>query len=432
MPKQVEISNWGNFPIIKANVHTPKNASDASEILKSSKSIIARGMGRCYGDAALNNEILSTLAFNQIISFDSENGIIECESGVTFSEILDLVQPKGFFFEVTPGTKFISVGGAIAANVHGKSHHSNGCMGDHVIELSLLAENQEIVTCSPTENAELFHQTIGGMGLTGIILSAKFKLHRITTAYIKYENKVANNIEELFNLFEEDHNNRYSVAWIDTLAKRNQKGRGIYFAGNHAQLEELPNADQSSPLKHNPKKGINIPFQLPSFTLNPLSIALFNKRYFKKNSKNLEGITTIEAFFYPLDSVKNWNRIYGKNGFIQYQFVLPMEQSLVGMKEIIDFLSSYKTPPFLTVLKKFGPASKTSPWSFPMSGYTLAVDVKHHKGIENLVAQLDQLVAKYKGRVYLAKDALSSSSVAKPIPFPNTKFSSIQSKRLSS
>ena len=432
MLSKKNISNWGNYPSVETEELVTTDNIKLKEFIISSETLIARGNGRSYGDASLSKRVFSTLTRNKIRSFDEDLGIIDCESGVLLSDILAQIIPKGWFLEATPGTKFITVGGAVAANVHGKNHHQQGCFGESILSLEIMTEIGESYSCSAKENSALFYQTIGGMGLTGIILGAKFKLQRITSTSIKYKNAVANNLSELMDLFEKNKNTPYSVAWIDCLAKGPSKGRGIFMSGKHENSDDVAVNSSIAPLSYRSKSTLNIPFYVPSFVLSALTIKLFNIFYFnKQKSKPTEGLTTINQFFYPLDGIRNWNRIYGRKGFVQYQCVFPLGKSKEGLEEILEAVQGHSLPPFLTVLKLFGKASEKSPWSFPVEGYTLAMDFKFHKGIQELVDKLDAIVQKHGGKVYLAKDALSCKEVAFVPKSRNEKFSSIQSKRLS-
>ncbi len=234
-----KVANWGNYPVVTGNLRTADTLAEIKSFVKEHNEIIARGNGRCYGDASLAENILSTARLNKFISFDRINGTIECEAGVMLSDVLDLTVKQGYFLFVTPGTKFITVGGAIASDVHGKNHHSEGCFSDHLISFKLLTEHGDVLNCSSTENSELFWATVGGMGLTGIILSAAFKLRNIETAYIRQESIKADNLDEIFALFEESNSWTYNVAWIDCLQTGKNMGRSILMRGEHATKYEL-------------------------------------------------------------------------------------------------------------------------------------------------------------------------------------------------
>ena len=321
-----KITNWGNFPVVEKEMKSEDSLQKIKDFVLSHKEVIARGNGRCYGDASLGENIFSTKRLNKFIGFDKIEGVLECEAGVLLSDILEISVPQGYFLNVTPGTKFVSVGGAIASDVHGKNHHSEGCFSEYVLEFKLMKENAEVITCSREENTEDFWATVGGMGLTGIILSAKIKLKNIETAYIRQESIKADNLDEIFQLFEESEGWLYNVAWIDCLQKGENIGRSILMRGYHALREELPPKLHKNPLK-NPRKIMpTIPFYFPSWVLNSFTIKIFNWLYYNKQTKkSVEGFVHYEPFFYPLDVINEWNKIYGKKGFIQYQMVIPKE-----------------------------------------------------------------------------------------------------------
>ena len=427
-----KVTNWGNFPVVEKEVKSEDSLQKIKDFVKSNNEIIARGNGRCYGDASLSEHIFSTKRLNKFISFDRLNGIIECESGVLLSDILEVVVPQGYFLYVTPGTKFISVGGAIASDVHGKNHHAEGCFSEYVIEFSLLNENGEVLTCSREENSEKFWSTIGGMGLTGIILSAKFKLKNIETAYIRQESIKAENLDEIFKLFEESESWTYNVAWIDCLQSGKNIGRSIMMRGEHAFKHQLPKKLQENPLRLKKKFSPTVPFYFPNFVLNNLTVKLFNLLYFnKQRSKEIKNYIDYETFFYPLDAVNDWNKIYGKTGFIQYQMVIPKEKGKEGMKRILETIAKSGNGSFLAVLKLFGKNNPEAYNSFPFEGYTLALDFKVNSKLKNLVEKLDAIVEEFGGRIYLTKDSMSKSSLTNYLQnVQNPKFVSLQHKRI--
>ena len=427
-----KVTNWGNFPVVEKEVKSEDSLQKIKDFVKSNNEIIARGNGRCYGDASLSEHIFSTKRLNKFISFDRLNGIIECESGVLLSDILEVVVPQGYFLYVTPGTKFISVGGAIASDVHGKNHHAEGCFSEYVIEFSLLNENGEVLKCSREENSEKFWSTIGGMGLTGIILSAKFKLKNIETAYIRQESIKAENLDEIFKLFEESESWTYNVAWIDCLQSGKNIGRSIMMRGEHAFKHQLPKKLQENPLRLKKKFSPTVPFYFPNFVLNNLTVKLFNLLYFnKQRSKEIKNYIDYETFFYPLDAVNDWNKIYGKTGFIQYQMVIPKEKGKEGMKRILETIAKSGNGSFLAVLKLFGKNNPEAYNSFPFEGYTLALDFKVNSKLKNLVEKLDAIVEEFGGRIYLTKDSMSKSSLTNYLQnVQNPKFVSLQHKRI--
>lgn len=427
-----KISNWGNYPVIEKEIRSEDSYEKIRSFIRNRHEIIARGNGRCYGDAALAEHIFSTKRLNKFIAFDRLNGTFECESGVLLSEVLEVIVPQGYFLCVTPGTKLITVGGAIASDVHGKNHHAEGCFSECVVSFELMTENGDILSCSRTENVEKFWATIGGMGLTGIILSAKFKLKNIETSYIRQEQIKAANLDEIFELFEESESWTYNVAWIDCLQKGKNLGKSILIRGEHAFKHQLPKNLQEKPLHLKNKVKLTVPFYFPSFVLNRFTVKIFNLLYyFKQRQKVLKNYVGYEDFFYPLDAVNDWNKIYGKDGFIQYQFVIPKANGRVGMKKILETIATSGNGSFLAVLKLFGKPRKEAFNSFPQEGYTLALDFKVNSKLPKLVSMLDDIVEEYGGRIYLTKDSMSKTSLTNYLKnVQNSKFVSVQHKRI--
>lgn len=427
-----KITNWGNFPVVEKEMKSEDSLQKIKDFVLSHKEVIARGNGRCYGDASLGENIFSTKRLNKFIGFDKIEGVLECEAGVLLSDILEISVPQGYFLNVTPGTKFVSVGGAIASDVHGKNHHSEGCFSEYVLEFKLMKENAEVITCSREENTEDFWATVGGMGLTGIILSAKIKLKNIETAYIRQESIKADNLDEIFQLFEESEGWLYNVAWIDCLQKGENIGRSILMRGYHALREELPPKLHKNPLK-NPRKIMpTIPFYFPSWVLNSFTIKIFNWLYYNKQTKkSVEGFVHYEPFFYPLDVINEWNKIYGKKGFIQYQMVIPKEKGKEGMRKILETIADSGNGSFLAVLKLFGKNNPKAYNSFPMEGYTLALDFKVNDKLKSLVEELDKIVEEFGGRIYLTKDSMSNPKLINYLRnVDSPKFVSLQRKRI--
>lgn len=426
------VTNWGNFPVVEKEVRSEDSVQKIREFVKNNNEIIARGNGRCYGDAALGETIFSTKRLNKFISFDRLNGVIECESGVLLSEILEVTVPQGYFLSITPGTKFITVGGAIASDVHGKNHHVEGCFSESVVEFSLMNEKGEVLKCSREENSDLFWATVGGMGLTGIILSAKLNLKNIESVYIRQESIKAENLDEIFKLFDESESWTYNVAWIDCLQKGKNIGRSILMRGEHALRAELPVNLQKEPLRLKKKPMPTVPFYFPGFVLNNLTVKIFNWLYFgKQRAKEVKNFVDYESFFYPLDVVNDWNKIYGKGGFIQYQMVIPKEKGKEGMKKILETIAHSGNGSFLAVLKLFGKNNPQAYNSFPFEGYTLALDFKVNSKLKNLVEKLDNIVEEFGGRIYLTKDCMSKSSLTNYLKnVDNPKFVSLQHKRI--
>lgn len=427
-----KVTNWGNYPIVEKEVRSEDSFQKIKEFVLSRNEVIARGNGRCYGDASLGEHIFSTKKLNKFISFDRLNGIIECESGVLLSDVLEIAVPQGYFLYVTPGTKFVSVGGAIASDVHGKNHHSEGCFSEYVLEFKLMIENGDVITCSRDKNSEKFWSTIGGMGLTGIILSAKFRLKNIQTAYIRQESIKAENLDEIFRLFEESESWTYNVAWIDCLQKGKNIGRSILMRGEHAFQQELPQKFRDQPLRLKKKFEPKVPFYFPGFVLNALTVKVFNYFYFKKQSKKeVTGFIDYETFFYPLDFVRDWNKIYGKSGFIQYQMMIPKEKGKEGMRKILETIANSGNGSFLAVLKLYGKENPQAYNSFPFEGYSLALDFKVNSKLRKLIDRLDDIVEEYNGKIYLTKDSMSRSSLTNYLRnVQSSKFVSLQHKRI--
>ncbi|MBX6361358.1 MAG: FAD-binding oxidoreductase [Acidobacterium ailaaui] len=398
-----KITNWGNYPAVESELYHFRTEEELKKLI-SLPSVIARGNGRCYGDSSLAPFILSTLHFNKALSFDMENGIFECEAGMLLDDILQIIVPRGWFLPVSPGTKYITVGGAIASNIHGKNHHIDGTFCRHLIEMDVLTADGKIYTCSPYQQSDLFHATCGGMGLTGIILRAKFYLKKIETSYIKQTQIKARDLFEILDLFETYRSQPYTMAWIDCLKQGKHVGRSIMMMGETATREHLKQSHIATALDVHPQKHISFPVNMPSFVLNPFSVRAFNQVFYMKNwKKEIHNIVHYDPFFYPLDKILHWNRGYGKNGFIQYQFVLPIENSKKGLIDILKRINRYGIGSFLAVLKLFG--KDESFFSFPMEGYTLALDFPMKQGLLPFLDELDRVVLDYGGRLYLTKDA---------------------------
>ncbi len=418
-----KVANWANYPVTTAEVATPNNFAEARDYLLSRDQLLARGNGRCYGDAALGPHLLSTLAMNRLLDFDAENGVMHCEAGVLLSDLLRIIVPAGWFFHVTPGIKSITVGGAIASDVHGKNHPTKGCWSNWLISFDLLNEKGETLTCSRQENAPLFWQTCGGMGWTGIILSARFQLMRISSTQMHQTTKRVADFETLFREMADATAHSYAAAWVDTT---DRKGRGAAFFAEH-----VAGNSAGEPLVFQEKEVRNVPFFAPSWLLNPLSIRAHNALYFQKKPPG-ESVVDLDSYFYPLDSLRHWNRLYGRRGFVQYQFCLPEAVAFDGLQRALALMRSSPDTAFLTVLKRHGERPAEAVHSFPIRGYSLALDFPRTRTIFGLVRQLDDLVAELGGRIYLTKDACSGSKVSgvDPASFGSEKFYSLLKGRL--
>ena len=397
------ITNWGNYPVENADEYQPAFRDQLQALAAEKKDWIPRGNGRCYGDASLAPTVITTTKLNRFISFDTLNGILDCESGVTLDQVLEVIVPKGWFLPVTPGTKLITIGGAVGSDVHGKNHHVDGSFSNHIVDMDVILPGGELIVCSPDAHADLFWATCGGMGLTGLIARVKFRLKKIETSYIRQKQIKAANLDEIIRLFEEYKDYTYSVAWIDCLKKGKGFGRSILMLGEHAQLSDLTPAQQQQPLKVVNKTLFRFPMYLPSIFLNKLSIGIFNFLFYRKNTrKEINNVVPYEPFFYPLDVIDEWNKMYGRKGFVQYQFVLPLNQK-EGLANILHRITERGFASFLAVLKVFG--KQDTMIGFPMEGFTLALDIPIRNGLFEFLDEMDKLVLEYGGRIYLSKDA---------------------------
>lgn len=402
----MELTGWGKYPAIDSEIVNPLSANDVLKSIsdRPQTTLIARGLGRSYGDSSLAPCVISTAHLDHFIKFDETTGLLTCYTGVSLADILSVFVPKGWFLPVTPGTKYVTVGGAIASDIHGKNHHLEGSFTDHVSSLKIATASEGIIECSRDLHPELFRATCGGMGLTGIILEATLKLKPIQSAYINETIIKTRNLEEVLALFEEHQERTYSVAWIDCLSTGKSLGRSLLMLGEHAAEGKLT-----------PGKSVKltVPLDMPGILLNRYSIQAFNALYYHRVTKqHSERLAHYEPFFYPLDGVNQWNRIYGKNGFIQYQFVLPKDAGLTGMTSILKRIAQSKRGSFLAVIKVFGKGNDNY-LSFPMEGYTLALDFKLEKGLFGLLDELDKIVLDYSGRLYMTKDARMSAEMLK-------------------
>lgn len=393
------ITNWNNYPVVEA--HEVSFDYEKEIAVKLAHSSIPHGNGRCYGDASLSSEVVNTLRYDKVLAFDELQGIITCQSGILLSDLLQIIVPRGWFLPVTPGTKFITVGGAVASDVHGKNHHVDGSFSRHIVSMSILTGTGETIVCNAVTHTDLFNATCGGMGLTGIILDVKFRLKRINTAYIRQRQIKARNLDEVMDLFGENSGYTYSVAWIDCLKGGKGFGRSILMLGEHANQDEVKAGNKLVPKE---KALLTVPFYFPSFVLNDFSAKVFNALVYAKNYKKIiDNVVHYDSFYYPLDSILEWNKIYGKRGFVQYQFVLPLASSKEGLINILARINKHGTGSFLAVLKLFGEQDDLI--SFPMKGYTLALDFPIRPGLFEFLDELDEIVAGYGGRIYLSKDA---------------------------
>lgn len=396
--------SWGRYPKLNSKA---KRIFWRTENLPSDygTSMLPFGRGRSYGDCCLNDEglLIDTSRLDHFIEFDNTNGILRCEAGVTLDQILRLIVPQGWFIPVTPGTKYVTVGGAIANDVHGKNHHYAGTFGRHVLSFELLRSSGDRIICSPDNNAELFKATISGMGLTGLILWAEIRLKRINNPFICMETLRFKNLDDFFDVAEQSEQGyEYTVAWVDCLSKGRHLGKGLFMRGNHATALTSAGILPKS-------RNVSIPFDFPEVILNKATIKLFNFLYYhRQSSERKEHLTYYDPFFYPLDFIQQWNRMYGKDGFLQYQCVVPYQDHRT-IHSIMTYISKSGMGSFLTVLKTFGDIQSPGMLSFPRKGVTLALDFPYRGSKTlDLLDRLDEIVRDNGGAVYPAKDARMS------------------------
>jgi FAD/FMN-containing dehydrogenase len=402
-------TSWGRFPRQPAasacslewryeNLPTPADSS----------TLLAFGKGRSYGDSCLNggHTLIHTEQLDRIIAFDSQRGILRAEAGISLREILARTVPAGWFLPVTPGTQWVSLGGAIANDVHGKNHHQAGSFGHHVRSFELLRSDGERLLCSPTSHPHYFAATLGGLGLTGLITWAEISLLPIDNSWLQTEALCFANVDEFLNLSHQSADSyAYTVAWIDCLARGRKLGRGVFFRGNHARAEE---AGESVRHGRRKQKTVVLPGEMPGFFLNRYSVMLFNQVYYYRYrmSTPLSRYLHFEPFFYPLDAVRGWNRLYGRRGFLQYQCLVPLSSASAALTEMLDAVARSGLGSFLSVVKVFGNKPSLGMLSFPRPGVTLALDFAN-VGVTlfRLLDRLDAITQAAGGCVYPAKDA---------------------------
>jgi FAD/FMN-containing dehydrogenase len=406
----MEISGWGRYPRHRTRLLAPDDPRTAQNLLTGRTGLVSRGNGRAYGDAAIGQAVTAvTKGLDRMRAFDPATGRLTVEAGVLLADILERFVPRGFFPPVVPGTKFVTVGGMIASDVHGKNHHRDGGFGAHVQSLSILLPGGETVVCAPDRQRELLDATIGGMGLTGTILDATFDLRRIETGWMRQRTLVAHNLDEAIAALAETSEASYSVAWIDCLARGPKLGRSLIFAAEHATAADLAEMRPGAPTFPDARaERLGVPIDLPGFALNRVSVAAFNELYFRAGASKAGApfLVPWDPYFFPLDSIRDWGRIYGRNGFLQHQSVIPPERAKAVLTAMIERLSRSGGASFLAVLKQLG--GGTGLMSFPLEGYTLALDLQVSDRIFLLLDDIDRLVVEAGGRLYLAKDARQS------------------------
>lgn len=401
--------SWGRVPCSPQSAHACRWRTDVSALLGSvvgeHGSTLPYGNGRSYGDSCLakSDQVLHMRSLDRFIEVDWQRGVLLAEAGVTLAEILAIAIPRGWFLSVTPGTQFATLGGAMANDVHGKNHHRRGTFGNHVRRFGLLRHDQEILTCSPQDHPQLYAATLGGLGLTGVITWAEIQLMPIRSSQIDRTLVRFNNLAEFFALSAElDHQHEYSVAWIDCLAKGAQAGRGVFIVGEHAPYGSL---------EVDARAKLHVPLTPPLSLVNNLSLRIFNEGYWRIHPTTRTcKRCSYEPFFYPLDRILHWNRIYGRKGFQQYQCVIPDAVAEVALRDLLNAIALSGQGSFLAVLKRCGDIASPGLLSFPLPGTSLALDFPQKVDLSALFARLDTIVREAGGRLYPAKDAHMSGS----------------------
>lgn len=400
--KSPRFESWGRYPRLHADVVPLSWTSDFPLTEPPATKMLPVGAGRSYGDVCLleNGTLLKTRGMDRLLHFDPQTGVLRCEAGVTLAEILDFAVPRGFFLPVTPGTKYVTVGGAIANDVHGKNHHVAGTFGCHVLRFELIRSDGARFVCSPTENADWFSATVGGMGLTGLISWAEIRLRPIVSRRMQYKGTKFVGIDEFVALSRANSHAECTMAWMDCVSTGKNFARGIFMQGDHSEAPE--------PLTRSKEPWLFLPLDLPEFMLNRYSVGLFNTLYYNKQlGKEKNGLVDYEPFFYPLDKLLHWNRMYGKSGLLQFQCVLPWEaDQQMGMVKILKAIAASGLASFLVVIKVFGDIPSPGMLSFPAPGITLALDFPiRAEASFDLFDRLARITQDHGGRMYPAKDA---------------------------
>ena len=404
------LTGWGRTAPTLARVERPATVEQTARAVLAAgpRGAVARGLARSYGDAAQNagGSVLDMTGLSRILGIDLAAGTVTAEAGVSLHQLMKVLLPLGWFVPVTPGTRYVTLGGAIGADIHGKNHHHSGSFCRQVGSFDLITADGTVRTVTRESDADLFHATTGGMGLTGVVTAATVRLLPVRTSLMSVDTERATDLDDLMvRLTATDHRYRYSVAWIDLLAKGRSLGRAVLTRGDHAELDQLSPAQRRDPLAFRPATLPAAPRFVPGGLLRPATVGLFNELWYRKAPRERRGeIQKLSTFFHPLDGVPGWNRVYGPQGFVQYQFVIGLDQEQT-LRQIVERISRSQCPTFLAVLKRFGEGDPG--WlSFPTEGWTLALDIPTGmSGLSELLNELDDKVAKAGGRIYLAKDS---------------------------
>jgi decaprenylphospho-beta-D-ribofuranose 2-oxidase len=399
--RRMPLTGWGRVPCVEGQEIRSEHLADITTNVP-----LTRGLGRAYGDAALpagpDRIVAGSSLADRILAFDPATGVLHAEAGFSLEQMYRVFLPRGWFTPVSPGTRFVTLGGMVAADVHGKNHHRDGCIGEHVRQLSLRVADGRIVNCSRDQESDLFHATLGGMGLTGHILEVTLQLARVSSPWIFQQAERVPDIDAFVDRLKSAARDwPMTVGWIDGVASGPRLGRGVLLCGRWAEPHEAASAFPEL------RPTIALPFDLPRGVLNPAVVRLFNSAYYRRHSRErAQSIVSPEAFLYPLDAIGAWNRAYGHRGFVQYQCVLPESGGGRAVRAFVELVARHGRASFLSVIKDCGPEGRGT-LSFPMAGMSIALDIPYDGGTQALVDEMNRMVIEQGGRIYLAKDALT-------------------------
>jgi L-gulonolactone oxidase len=410
----VPYESWGRVSRFPHVITSPAFIDDARATLSdAARPILPVGAARSYGDVCLNRDgaLLRTTALDRLIAADWSAGIVRAEAGLTFDELLRVSVPKGWFPPVTPGTKFVTLGGAVASDIHGKNHEHAGTIGCHVRRIGLARSSGEVLELSASDNAELFQATIGGLGLTGLILWVELTLRKIDSSEIEMDTQAMSDLDHFWRLAGDSGDWEHTVAWVDCLAKGSRLGRGLFMRGRHHAGGASGASSARGALRGHRSARLAVPVDAPAWLLNSSTIGLFNAAYLHRPWATGRRLVHYDPFFYPLDSVHAWNRLYGRRGFYQHQSVVPSATAPGAVRRLLELTAEAREGSFLVVLKLFGPRTSPGLLSFPMAGATLALDFPNRgESTQRLLRAMTDVVVAAGGRVYPAKDATMSAA----------------------